>query len=72
MAAPPLAALPVVGVNTSSDTAIARRPALAAVRQAPTVPECSTALPALAPRLMPDSTRVGASPKAPSRPSVTM
>jgi hypothetical protein len=39
-AAPPLAAPAAVGVRTSSATARARSPALAQVRQAPTVKHC--------------------------------
>src|SRR3954454_12073439 len=47
-------------------------PRAAAVRAAPTVPECRTARPAFAPGLMPDSTRSGGGPKAPSTAMTTM
>ncbi len=53
-------------------TARPERPKLAAVRAAPTVPECSTARPVLAPALMPETTRSGAGPNAPRQAAMTI
>lgn len=39
---------------------------------APTVPECRTARPVLAPALIPDTIRSGGGPKAPSRATTTV
>jgi hypothetical protein len=47
-------------------------PYAAAVNAAPTVPECRIARPALAPRLMPDTTSSGAGPKVSRVASTTM
>ena len=57
---------------TSSENAIARHPFSEPVSAAPTVPECSTARPVLAPRLIPESTSSGGLPKAPRAAMVTM
>ncbi len=46
-------------------------PSWLAVSAAPTVPECSTERPTLTPRLMPESTRSGLGPTAPSAPAIT-
>ena len=56
---------------TRSDTARALIPSWLAVRAAPTVPEWSTDRPTLTPWLMPESTRSGLGPTAPSAPAIT-
>ena len=53
----------------ASESAIAGRPADAAVSAAPTVPECRMACPMFGPRLMPASTMSGRSPKAACEPA---
>src|SRR4029453_1779110 len=52
-------------VATSMLRARPRRPSLAAVSAAPTVPECSTARPVLQPGLIPETTRSGGWPEPP-------
>ena len=54
-----------------SDTASPLIPSWLAVRTAPTVPECKMERPTFTPWLMPDSTRSGFGPTAPSAPAIT-
>ena len=56
---------------TRSETASALIPSWLAVSAAPTVPECSTERPTLTPSLMPENTRSGLGPTAPSAPAIT-
>ena len=56
---------------TRSETASALIPSWLAVSAAPTVPEWSTERPTLTPWLMPESTRSGLGPTAPSAPAMT-
>ena len=64
--------LPGVGLAPArSETARALMPSWLAVSAAPTVPECSTERPTFTPWLMPESTRSGLGPTAPSAPAMT-
>ena len=60
------------GQAVSKETASPRQPCRAAVRAAPTVPECSTAWPTLAPTLIPDRTTSGAGSSHPRPATCTM
>ena len=53
------------------ETARPFNPRWAPVSTAPTVPECRTDRPTLTPRLMPETTRSGGGPKAPSAATIT-
>ena len=65
------AASQCIGSLTSTLVASAETPNVAAVRAAPTVPECRHAWPRLGPALMPLTTRSGGSPNAPRQPAIT-
>ena len=54
-----------------NDTASVLMPSWPAVSAAPTVPEWSTERPTLTPWLIPDTTRSGRGPMAPSAPAMT-
>ncbi len=54
-----------------SETAMALMPSWLAVSAAPTVPECRIERPTFTPWLMPESTRSGLGPTAPSAPAMT-